>query len=275
MSRTWRNDLNMDHLTHWKLSHSILCEASNWALALCFFDSLLGSSMVPDAACISSAITACSRAARWELAVGFVEEMRIRQTWFWSAWWSLVTPCQLVWNLEHRNMGPFSFPFAYQKAWRQQIPDLHCHNGIINAMGVAKRWQEVGDRTLRHRKRRIFWNSVLTYSDIFSTSFFVSWPVTGSGVLSSAILYWCGEPLVDKVGGFRVDKPRFASNNEVLTPPWLPCAKVTSGKKPWKSLRPVDLWRQEEAFDSASIYFIDNYRYELFKRIKFWTAPGY
>jgi len=52
-------------------------------------------------------------------------------------------------------MSPFSFLFAYPNAWRQQIPDLHCHNGIINAMGVAKRWQEVGEQKTTFEKKQL------------------------------------------------------------------------------------------------------------------------
>lgn len=78
------------------------CEkVSNWSQSLHFF-TRLASDASPDAACVSGAVTACSRAALWELATSFVEDMRNRQ----------------------------------------QTPDLHCHNGLITAMGHAQRWQE-------------------------------------------------------------------------------------------------------------------------------------
>lgn len=78
------------------------CEkVSNWSQSVHFF-ARLSLERTPDAACVSGAVTACSRAALWELATSFVEEMR----------------------------------------QRQQTPDLHCHNGLITAMGNAKRWQE-------------------------------------------------------------------------------------------------------------------------------------
>lgn len=56
------------------------CEkVSNWSQSLHFF-TRLASDASPDAACVSGAVTACSRAALWELATSFVEDMRNRST---------------------------------------------------------------------------------------------------------------------------------------------------------------------------------------------------